>query len=274
MALPTGPEVRTLVLDKMRKALEAKRITIGQWIAAQAVAFPETTPRILGDSLKVQKSRKRGYLTAIVYMAPATESLVYGGQNACPHASAGCAAACLGHRSARLRMVSGAQAKAWKTLLWIYRPDVFKSLLGREVYNHRNKAFHAGLVPAIRLNGSTDYAWERKFPKLFKDNPSTVFYDYSKSWKRVLSKRLPGNYSLTFSRSETNETEAIEVLKAGGNVAIVFTDLDKAMRDGWNGFRVINGDETDARPTDDTGVVVGLSPKAKVTDDTGFFVHN
>lgn len=273
MTLPTGSEVRALVLAEMRKALDAGRITLGQWVEAQAVAFPETTPHILGDSLKVQKSRKRGYLTAIVYLAPATESIAYGGQNTCPGASAGCALACLGHRSARLRMVSGASAKAWKTLLWTWRPDVFKRLLFREVYNLRNKAFHQGLIPAVRLNGASDVVWERKFPKLFASFPDVVFYDYTKLAARMARSR-PVNYHLTFSRSETNGADVKRVLGFGENVAIVFTDLPRALRDGWEGFKVVDGDETDARPTDDKGVVVGLSPKAKVTDDTGFFVHN
>ena len=171
-------------------------------------------------------------------------------------------------------MTLGSNAKAWKTLLWLYYPEAFKTLLRREIYNLRNRAIHKGLMPAVRLNGASDIVWETKFPQIFSWFPDVVFYDYSKISARVLSSSLPSNYSLTFSRSETNEPEALKVLKAGGNVAIVFTDLEKAMRDGWNGFEVINGDETDARPIDKTGVVVGLSPKGKAKDDSGFFVHN
>ena len=124
------------------------------------------------------------------------------------------------------------------------------------------------------MNGASDVAWERKFRAMFDAFPDVVFYDYSKISTRVLSPNLPVNYHLTFSRSEKNEATAIRVLRAGRNVAVVFTDLAKAIRDGWKGFRVINGDETDARPTDDVGVIVGLSPKGDVKDDSGFFVHN
>lgn len=273
--LPKGDEIRTLVLAEMRKALKAKRINLGQWVAAQSVVWPETTPKILGDSLKVQKGRLVGYETAVIYLAPAVESVAYGGEDTCLGRSRGCTLACLGHRSDRLRMFSGSNAKAWKTLLWIYRRDIFRSLLGREVYNLRNRAIHAGLTPAVRFNGSSDYAIEVLIPDLIASLPDVVWYDYTKLSARAMPRRKrPVNYSVTFSRSEDNERATLRVLKAGGNVAIVFTDLSKAMREGWKGFRVIDGDETDARPTDDAGVVVGLSPKAQVKDDSGFFVHN
>lgn len=273
--LPIGSEVRSLVLKAMRKALKAKRINLGQWVAAQAVVWPETTPRILGDSLKVQKGRLVGYETAVIYLAPAVESVAYGGEDTCFGRSKGCTIACLGHRSDRLRMFSGANAKAWKTLLWIYRRDIFETLLRREVYNLRNRAIHAGLTPAVRFNGSSDYAIEVLIPDVIASLPDVVWYDYTKLATRAMPKRKrPANYHLTFSRSEDNGRAVLRVLRAGGNVAVVFTDLAKAMRTGWKGYRVIDGDETDARPTDDSGVIVGLSPKAKVKDDSGFFVHN
>jgi len=275
MSLPKGDEIRALVLEEMRKALDAKRINLGQWVAAQTVSFPQGVPQILGDSLKVQKGRKVGFETAVIYLAPAVESVAYGGEDTCLGRSSGCTLACLGHRSDRLRMISGSNAKAWKTLLWIYRRDVFESLLRREVYNLRNRAIHAGLKPAVRFNGSSDYAIEVLIPDVIASLPDVVWYDYSKLSARAMPKRKrPANYHVTFSRSEDNESATLRVLRAGGNAAIVFTDLDKAMNTGWKGFRVINGDETDARPTDDAGVVVGLSPKAKVKDESGFFVHN
>ncbi len=274
MSLPKGSDVRALVLKAMRVALKAGRITHRQYRNARKIRFPDGVPRILGDSLKVRKSRKLGYLTAIVYLAPELESIVYGGVNACVFASPGCALACLGRFAGHLRSSCSYNARAWKTLLWLYVPSLFKSLLLREVYNLRNLALHQGLVPSVRMNGASDVAWERKFRVMFDTFPDVVFYDYSKISARVLSSSLPENYHLTFSRSERNEPEAIRVLRAGRNVAIVFTDLAKAMHKGWQGYRVINGDETDARPTDDHGVIVGLSPKGNVRDDSGFFVHN
>lgn len=288
MTLPKGSDVRSLVLKAMRVALNLGRITHRQYRLARKIRFPDGVPHILGESLKTNKSVKLGYLTAIVYLAPSRESIVYGGRDPCFFASAGCIIACLGHTAGHLRSESSYQARAWKTLLWLYYPEAFKSLLLREVYNLRNLATHYGLTPSVRMNGSSDYAWERKFPTLFSgiapfgDNRDVVFYDYSKIATRVLSFSLPTNYHLTFSRSESNESECFKVLHHGRNVAIVFTDLAKAIRTGWkaNGrvYTVINGDDTDARPIDSRGafhgLIVGLSPKGDVHDDSGFFVHN
>ena len=87
--LPRGAEVRNLVLKAMRVALKAGRITRRQYRNARKIRFPDGIPHILGESLKTNKSIKLGYLTAIVYLAPERESLVYGGINACVFASPG-----------------------------------------------------------------------------------------------------------------------------------------------------------------------------------------
>lgn len=265
-------ELRTLVLDRMAEAHRAGRLTASQMRNARKVRFPRVNARILGTSIKVEKSRKRGFLTAVVYLAPSRESVRYGGIQTCPLASLGCSLACLGDRG-RLYMSAGRNAKAWKTLLWVWAPEVFREMLAREIYRLRNRALHIGLRPAVRLNGSSDIAWERKAPELFETFPDVVFYDYTKIAPRMFSSR-PANYHLTFSRSEDNETDALRVLASGHNVAIVFTSLRRAMRNGWNGYSVTNGDLTDARPIDRQGVVVGLSPKGRARDETGFFVHN
>jgi hypothetical protein len=97
------------------------------------------------------------------------------------------------------------------------------------------------------------------------------FVDYTKNPRRF-ERQLPPNYDLTFSRSETNEADAIKVLERGHNVAIVFAgDMPKA----WNGYRVINSDEHDLRHLDPKGVVVGLTPKGNKAkrDISGFVVR-
>ena len=84
----TGRRLKRLVLKNMRsRGIEGKELG-----RAQKIRFP-LQPRILGTSLKVAKNLKHGMLTSIVYLAPATESLAYGGRNLCPLASAGCAGA-------------------------------------------------------------------------------------------------------------------------------------------------------------------------------------
>jgi len=58
-------------------------------------------PKAYGSSLltienaKTVKGESLGYLTGILYLAPSTESVQYGGGNLCPMASAGCINGCL-----------------------------------------------------------------------------------------------------------------------------------------------------------------------------------
>jgi hypothetical protein len=126
----------------------------------------------------------------------------------------------------------------------------------------------------VRLNGATDIAWERLAPAIFADNADLQFVDYTKSVKRALEYargQLPPNYHLTFSRSETNEADCLEVLRAGGNVAVVFAALPME----YLGFPVIDGDAHDLRHLDPRGCVVGLSPKGTRAkrDVSGFVVR-
>jgi hypothetical protein len=82
-------------------------------------------------------------------------------------------------------------------------------------------------------------------------------------------RELPHNYHLTFSRSETNEAECMDLLADGFNVAAVFRKVPRK----WRGFTVIDGDIHDLRHLDPKGVVVGLTPKGrKAKADTSGFV--
>ena len=237
--------------------------------AAAAIRFPERpSSKILGTSIKVEKSRKIGWLTKVIYFAPHTESLAYGGRNLCPAATAGCSRACLGDKG-RLSMSIGRNAKAWKTLTFLYARAEFRAMLVRAIGNHNAHARRLGLRAGIRPNGSTDIIWERVMPEVFELFPDTDFYDYTKIHQRLFT-QLPANYHLTFSFSGANWPECLEWLGHGRNVAMVFTPH---LPETYRGYRVINGDEHDARPTDDKGVIVGLTPKGHARDDSGFFIH-
>ena len=99
--------------------------------------------------------------------------------------------------------------------------------------------------------------------------PNIIFYDYTKHFNRMikyLKGELPSNYHLTFSRNEKNDFQATQVLKAGGNVAVVFRrELPKT----YKGFKVITGDEHDLRFLDQKNVVVGLKEKLSLNKKTG-----
>jgi hypothetical protein len=140
-----------------------------------------------------------------------------------------------------------------------YMRDVVKSI---ELVIRQAHA--KGLLPCIRLNGSSDIAWEGvaceragvPYKNLFDAFPGVQFVDYTKNAAR-LKRALPANYSLTLSYSGENEAQCREALANGHNVAVVFDALPATY---W-GFEVIDGDLHDLRHLDPRGVIVGLVPK-------------
>lgn len=188
----------------------------------------------------------------ILYMAPHKVNGL--GVNLCPKASEGCAAACLSS-AGRGRFENVKAARLFKARFFIERRDDFLTLLHDEL-----SKLKAGDV--VRLNGTTDICWERyNIPQSY---PHLTFYDYTK----ILGRRVPINYHLTFSRAENNDPDVLKALDQGLNVAIVFKG---ARPETFLGRPVINGDEHDFRYLDPKGVIVGLSAKgAAKRDCTGF----
>jgi hypothetical protein len=220
---------------------------------------------------KIKKGEKQGFLTFGIHLAPAKLS----GFNVCPSASEGCAAACL--NTAGHGVFSTVQeARIKKTVLFFKQRNAFMSQLVKEVTSAIKSATKKGMQPCFRLNLTSDLPWEKiKFngQTIFEMFPSVQFYDYTKIEKRFfafLSKELPSNYHLTFSRCETTPSNLVNNLMAcGGNVAIVFR---KSLPSHFMGREVVNGDETDLRFLDKRGVVVGLVEKGRAKKDNSGFV--
>lgn len=224
------------------------------------------TQKILGfENAKTSKGNKLGYLTGIVYLAPHTLS----GVNLCPKASAGCAKACL-YTAGRGAMKSIQAARMAKTRFFLDHKAAFIMQLKNEIFMAEKKARSMRLKLVIRLNGTSDIAWER-FSDLIQAFPNVQFYDYTKIAARFKS-ALPKNYDLTFSLSESNESEAREVLARGGRVAAVFRDAN--FPESFLGVKVVSGDNHDLRFLDASGVVVALYAKGQAKKDTTGFVRD
>lgn len=235
------------------------------------------------DSAKAVKAQSFGYLNGIHYMAPHRTA---GVGDLCGHASAGCIALCLGLYSGQAAMVkddsdlegnSVRKSRADKARRFMrdrqsYLADVFHAI---ELLVNRAKRM--GLKLCIRMNGSTDIAWEGiryKGRNVFDTFPDIDFVDYTKNPNRF-SKPLPRNLHMTFSRSEMNESQCLELLNRGVNVAVVFESVPKR----WHGFKVIDGDKHDLRQLDPRGrkgTVIGLLPKGLKAkrDVSGFVVRS
>lgn len=222
--------------------------------------------RLLGSNLKVEKGEGKGVLTAIMHLLPGNVS----GRELCPWRTRECSALCLGLGAGQLTMTPSRNAQAWRTVLCFGARPLFLRLLRAELAAHENRARRAGLEPAARLDGTSDLGLATRLAPEF---PGVMFYDYSKSAKRALSAALGGiapNYHCTLSFTGSNKADALRVLQAGGNVAVVFASRPgiKGSRDPepipamlW-GYPVIDGDVTDIRYGDPAGAVVGLRFKA------------
>lgn len=226
-----------------------------------------------GFNTKIAKGEKLGYFTTGIHFAPHTLS----GRNVCPFASKGCAAACL--NTAGMGVYGRVQrARIKKTQAFHADPQGFIAQLISEIKAAGRKAQREGMILALRLNLTSDIAWEKIIhngKNIFQHFPEVIFYDYTKNHNRMmdfLKGKFPKNYSLTFSRSESNHEKCMEILKEGGNVAIVFRGkLPKK----WNGFKVINGDVSDTRFLDPKNCVVGLVQKGRAKrDQSGFVVES
>lgn len=217
---------------------------------------------------KTVKGQGRGYMTAILYLAPADES----GYEVCPMASAGCRKACL--NKAGMGAFSTVQAaRIAKTRLYFEDRAAFMAQLVSEVRAFIRKAIKLGLIPVVRLNGTSDIPWER-VPVEGKANimelfPSVQFYDYTKRHNR---RNLPANYHLTFSLAEDNDSRARAAATNGANIAVVFR-TDKFPTT-FMGMPVVDGDADDLRFLDGRGVVVGLKAKGPAKKDTSGFVRD
>lgn len=233
------------------------------------------------DSAKAAKASGYGYLNGILYLAPAE---LAGVGNLCPHASPACRTACLGWHSGQADMVrhesdmnDARLSRINKARAFMRDSPAFMAALVKAIRALVRKAQREGLKPCVRLNGSTDIAWEsvrfdhdgRKVT-VYDLFPEVQFVDYTKNPTRF-NRHLPPNLHLTFSRSEINERIALALLPRGVNVAVVFGG---GLPSAWQGFPVIDGDKHDLRHLDPRGgFVVGLSPKGrKAKRDRGGFV--
>ncbi len=224
-------------------------------------------------NLKIESLKK--YWIKRLNLAPASIS----GFNTCASASKGCREACLHEAGNPVFMAQKTLGRVNRTLLLFKDQAKFKYMAAKEIRNHEINCNKHGLKAVIRLNTTSDIMFEKSKFNFMQDFSNVQFYDYTKHFNRMikyLRGELPANYHLTFSRNEANDFQTTQVLKAGGNVAVVFR---KELPKTYKGFKVIDGDLHDLRFLDQKNVVVGLKEKLTLNskgkldrDNSGFVV--
>lgn len=223
---------------------------------------------LLSDGSTNTKTAKNNLQTFILYLAP---SDIIGTHNLCPMASAGCKASCL-YSAGRGRFSNVQLSRINKAKFWAYDRQAFYIQLADELLKIHDKANFEKI--AIRLNGTSDIdhlSLLKRYTGIDFLDPfysNLLFYDYTKNIN-VFKRYFGSNYKLTFSKSETNFDECLEVINIGGNIAAVFS---AELPDEYGGIKVINGDESDLRYFDPLNVIVGLKAKGDAKKDLSGFV--
>lgn len=226
---------------------------------------------------KTSKGEKYGFLTGILYLAPAKLS----GYQVCPMASkAQCEKPCL-NSAGRGAFNSVQLARIAKTRMFFEDREYFMQCLVYSIRALIRKASKLNLIPLVRLNGTSDIRWESvpvtiegiEYRNVFEAFPGIQFYDYTKIANR---KDIPPNYDLTFSYSGVSDYAryAQSAIDSGMRVAVVFRSVD-IIPSKFLGLRVVPGDNSDIRHLDPQNSIVALYAKGKAKKDTsGFVVDN
>lgn len=225
---------------------------------------------------KTIKGEAYGFLTGILYLAPATTTQ----WNTCSMSKiAQCDKACL-YTAGRGVMTSVQKSRIAKTEWFFMERQSFMQQLVVDIRKLIRKANRMGLTPLVRLNGTSDIRWEAvsfvdvtgiSYANIFEAFPDIQFYDYTKDANR---KDLPSNYDITFSYSGVEGFQPyVEKAQAKGlRMAVVFRS-EASIPNTFKGIRVVSGDKSDIRHLDDQGVIVGLYAKGQAKlDQTGFVV--
>jgi len=192
------------------------------------------------------KTAKNDIKTFILYLAP--HNLNNKGVTLCKDASKGCIESCL-YSAGRGKFSNVQSSRINKANYFVSDKKVFLTQLLKEIRKEIKKASDKNEKIAFRLNGTSDISLPRA--------------------KRYQNYR---NYTLTFSKSETNEKQVNEALNLGINVAAVFKDN---LPQTYKGIKVVDGDYSDLEMLKFKNVILGLKAKGEAKKDTtGFVITN
>lgn len=218
--------------------------------------------KLLSESnTKILKGEKLGVKTFILHLAPFNLS----GYQVCPKASFGCSLACLNTAGMGF-FITVQEARIAKTKFFFEERAKFMAQLVKEIRSAIKKAEKAYMIPAFRLNGTSDLPWEKirvtdkgvEYRNVMELFPEVQFYDYT----AIVGRTVPDNYHLTFSRKESNQEDVVKAIKSGLNVTVVFDKKKtESLPTEYLGVPVIDGDESDVRFFDQKNVIVGLKLK-------------
>jgi hypothetical protein len=224
---------------------------------------------------KTIKGQKYGFMTAVLYLAPADQS----GYQVCPMAAvAGCEAPCL-NRAGRGAFTATQKARINKTRYFFEARAEFMAHIAADIAKLVRRARAADMVPLVRMNGTSDIKWENipvtidgtTYENIMAVFPDVQFYDYTK----IPARHVSGikNYDLTFSYSGLPgyQKHVARAIDAGMRVAVVFRNA-RDIPAQFLGLPVVPGDDSDIRHIDPASCIVALYAKGPARRDQSGFV--
>jgi hypothetical protein len=216
---------------------------------------------------KSPKGEKEGYLTAMMYLAPATAA---GGRTVCPHSTPACQDGCL-YSAGRGKTPRVQNARMRRTRMYLERRAEFMRLLVEELGRLQALADAHDMTLAIRLNGTADIAFEREQidgKTVFDLFPRARMYDFTRIPAR--HRRVPAGWHLTFSVADAPISDALDNLRACRNVAVVmpreeFLPHGSVVDIAGMQVHMIDGELSDLRFLDPVRSIVQLKPKGRLT---------
>jgi len=257
-------------------------------LASMGKQFKISYRDLLSTNPKTEKSAVQTY---ILHLAPHNIS----GVNVCPGAG-NCKKICLHFAGNPVYMTNKQTARIRRTLAFAADKQRFARLIVCSILDKMNK--NPGEPIAIRLNGTSDIAWEnvdfdispefstfcrvkfghslpigkRNIFEIFnclraESGLNVIFYDYTKI-KRNWAECQRLGYHLTFSYdgadNKANLKLACEAISKGVNIAAAFNikkgqTLPPVAYIANRSFKVVDGDLSDYRPADPQGYkIIGL----------------
>lgn len=226
---------------------------------------------LLGESVKTAKEDRTQIHTKVLYLAPHNMS----GVNICPSAKT-CVKDCL-NTAGKGTLDSVQLARVNKTKQLLGNPQLFAALILKETLRHVAKCKDLGVIPAIRLNGTSDIKWSKLWDCMTLLGAQC--YEYTKRLD-IVSEAEQNRVHITYSYQGARDQTKADLIAlsefTGTNIAVVFAlKPSQALPESWLGIPVIDGDTTDNRFLDQPFHVVGLRAKGKArkSKNKAFIVH-
>ena len=186
------------------------------------------------DVAKTRDHNGNEWVQGILYSSAAKSG---GFVNACPWSTPQCRAGCL-QSSGHLGMSNGQIAMHVRSEFWWRHTFEAAICLLDETERHSARIHKCGKKVAQRLNGTTDYPWERAqwFLTLLREAGVDIHFDYTKGHRRE------GNEHYYLARSVTERMSYDDIRP----LMVVVVDAVRGMKlpPRWAGMPVIDGDLT------------------------------